>query len=144
MSKPVFQDLFTLSGRRNRKSYFFYLVAMLLFLSIVWGVVAGVVDAGGRAHFADLQDGYGHAGSGEVWAVIVAGIITLLAAISGWIVAAQRCRDFGWTGWAVLITLLPAVGWLFGLALIFIPGTLGPNRYGPDPLGGFPGAAARV
>lgn len=148
MSKPVFQDLFTLSGRRNRKSYFLYLVAMLLFLSIVWGVVAGVVDAGvvdgGGGQFADLQSGYGHAGSGEVGAVIIAGILTFLAAISGWIVAAQRCRDFGWTGWAVLITLLPAVGWLFGLALIFIPGTLGPNRYGPDPLGGIPGVSARV
>jgi uncharacterized membrane protein YhaH (DUF805 family) len=143
MSKPVFQDLFTFSGRRNRKSYFLYLVAMMLFLTILWGAVVGV-EHGGAHQFADLQSGYGQAGAGEVGAVIIAGILTFLAAISGWIVAAQRCRDFGWTGWAVLITLLPAIGWLFGLALIFIPGTLGPNRYGPDPLGGIPGAAARV
>lgn len=144
MSKPVFQDLFTFSGRRNRKSYFLYLVAMMVFLAILWGAVVGAVDGGGARQFEDLGAGYGHAGPGTVGAVIVAGLLTFLAAISGWIVAAQRCRDFGWTGWAVLITLLPAIGWLFGLALIFIPGTLGPNRYGPDPLGGIPGAAARV
>jgi uncharacterized membrane protein YhaH (DUF805 family) len=53
----------------------------------------------------------------------------------------QRCRDFGWSGWAVLIMLVPVVGILFYLALFFIPGTHGPNRYGPDPLERMPAPA---
>ena len=46
---------------------------------------------------------------------------------------AQRCRDFGWTGWAALLCLLPYGGMAFTFALAFIPGTDGPNRYGPAP-----------
>jgi hypothetical protein len=34
----------------------------------------------------------------------------------------------------LLITLIPYVGWLFSIAIMFVPGTQGPNRYGLDPL----------
>lgn len=49
-------------------------------------------------------------------------------------VTTQRCRDFGWTGWAVLTLAIPLINFLFGLALILVPGDRGDNRYGPDPL----------
>ena len=70
----------------------------------------------------------------EYTLLVVAGIFSLVCTVSGWAVGSQRCRDFGWTGWAMLITLVPYVGWFFSIAIIFIPGTLGPNRYGSDPL----------
>ena len=54
--------------------------------------------------------------------------------VSAWAVAAQRCRDFGWTGWAVLISLLLYIGTLFSIVIIFIPGNLGENQYWEDPL----------
>ncbi len=113
MSKPVFSDLFTFSGRRNRKSYFLFILLFVVLLGIVWGIAG-----------ADQSPGF----------IIIASIVTLVLTISSWAVSAQRCRDFGWTGWAVLITLLPFVGWIFALAIIFVPGNIGPNRYGPDPL----------
>ena len=116
MSKPVFSDLFTASGRRNRKSYFLYGLAVTIILGIVWGVAMGA--------------SHGEPGLG----VVVASIISILFVVASCFVSAQRCRDFGWTGWAVLITLLPFVGWIFSVAMLFIPGTDGPNRYGPDPL----------
>lgn len=118
MSKPVFSDLFTLSGRRNRQSYFLYLLAYTVILGLIWGV-AGISAAADKS----------------VGLLIVAVVLTLAASVSAWIVAAQRCRDFGWTGWATLITLIPFVGWIFAIAIIFVPGTLGANRYGADPLG---------
>ncbi len=68
-------------------------------------------------------------------------VVYLAMIASGLFVAAQRCRDFGWTGWAALVILAPIVGWVFALALFFIPGTRGPNRYGPDPVGTFPDMA---
>ncbi|MBS4044948.1 MAG: DUF805 domain-containing protein [Alphaproteobacteria bacterium] len=122
MSKPVFSDLFRLSGRRNRKSYFMFLIAVVA-VQVGLTVIGGVVSASD----------------------VLVGVVLLahfMLAIPFAIVAAQRCRDFGWTGWAVLIALIPIVGAIFGLAIIFIPGTLGPNRYGPDPLGPEPVPAA--
>ena len=105
MSKPVLQDIFKFNGRRNRKSYFLYL---LLYI-IAW---AGVVFIAVLTY--------------------VGWILVIPLIISGWAVAAQRCRDFGWTGWAALLALIPYVGFLFSLAILFVPGNVGANRYGPD------------
>jgi uncharacterized membrane protein YhaH (DUF805 family) len=117
MSKPVFEDLFSFSGRRNRKSYLLYLLATTVVTSVIWGIaVAAMYSAG--------------------WGpLVIAGLITVPILVSAWAVGAQRCRDFGWTGWAMLINIIPYVGWIFSLAILFIPGNQGPNRYGPDPIG---------
>jgi uncharacterized membrane protein YhaH (DUF805 family) len=70
--------------------------------------------------------------SNALW--IVAGITIVVLAVAETLVSAQRCRDFGWTGWAILISCIPVVGWIFGVAITFVPGNIGPNRYGPDPI----------
>ncbi len=120
MSKPVFEGVFRLSGRRNRKSYFLFVLTMLAVWSVI---VAGWLWSFGWSLAAP---------AGGLFAVTAAAMV--VTAWAGLTVGAQRCRDFGWTGWAILIVFLPYVGWIFGLALLFIPGTLGANRYGPDPL----------
>jgi len=117
MSKPVMDDIFSFSGRRNRKSYLLYLLLMVLIVVAAWSVAVIMTV------------------NGEWTMITIAGIISFLVVISHWIVGAQRCRDFGWTGWAMLLTLVPYLGPLFTFAIIFIPGNIGPNRYGPDPLG---------
>lgn len=133
MSKPVFEDLFTFSGRRNRKSYNLYQVAMALI-----GGVGDLIVA-----------------SGEV-ALAVIGVLLLLAlGLSQIAVVTQRFRDFGWTGWSILVfpglilLLVPAFSFDWGvsvvwlaivaafvvtLALMCVPGNQGDNLYGPDPL----------
>ncbi len=120
MSKPVFQDIFRFSGRRNRKSYFLFGVVSAVGLGAIWGIALGLSR------------------NGEWTMMVLAGLLTIPAAVASWAVAAQRCRDFGWTGWAILLTLIPYLGALFALVILFIPGTAGPNRYGPDPLGSGP------
>jgi len=105
MSKPALQDIFKFAGRRNRKSYFIYLILYVL----AWAIVISIA-----------------------FATYVGWVLVIPLIISGWAVAAQRCRDFGWTGWAALLTLLPYVGFLFSLAILFIPGNVGANRYGQD------------
>jgi len=57
-----------------------------------------------------------------------------LVALPHLVPMAQRCRDINWPGWAALLIFVPFLGETFWLALFFIPGTRGPNRYGPDPL----------
>lgn len=78
------------------------------------------------------------------------GIITLILSIPVLIISlaliwpglagyAKRLHDRDMSAWWMLLVFVPAVG---GLALLiicgFLPGKPGPNRYGPDPLGGNP------
>ena len=124
MSKPVFEDIFRFSGRRNRKSYILFGLAQIALLAVLATLFLIAFDS----QDSDLVRLVG----------FVCAVLLIPMAWAGWAVASQRCRDFGWTGWATLITLIPYAGWLFTLAIMFIPGTQGSNRYGPDPLG--PGA----
>jgi uncharacterized membrane protein YhaH (DUF805 family) len=117
MSKPVTEGLFSFSGRRNRKSYILASLLIFAVVAVLWAIIGTIT--------------YNVDGNGPLW---IAGLLSIPAAVAGWALGGQRCRDFGWTGWAMLITLIPYVGWLFGVAIMFIPGNQGPNRYGPDPL----------
>ncbi|MEX0852445.1 MAG: DUF805 domain-containing protein [Bauldia sp.] len=50
------------------------------------------------------------------------------------VVMAKRCHDIGLPGSFVLLAIVPGVGILWEIALVFIPGSAGPNRYGTVPL----------
>jgi uncharacterized membrane protein YhaH (DUF805 family) len=118
MSKPVFQDLFKFSGRRNRQSYILVLlaqIAALIALAIVATIAAALL-----ASVAALG-----------WLLLLAtlaGFVTV--AWSGWATGSQRIRDFDCSGVWILLVLVPYVGWLVSLAIMFVPSTSGENRYG--------------
>jgi Protein of unknown function (DUF805) len=62
------------------------------------------------------------------------GIFTLLAIIPAIMVYIKRFHDRDKSGWWVLIALIPIIGALCILIeLGFLPGTPGPNRFGPPP-----------
>lgn len=47
----------------------------------------------------------------------------------------KRWHDLDKSGWWVLINFIPIVGGLWCLVECgFLKGTVGPNRFGPDPL----------
>jgi uncharacterized membrane protein YhaH (DUF805 family) len=118
MSKPVFQDVFKFSGRRNRQSYIMLVLAQLaafIGLAIVTGVAIALIDS-----FAPL--GY------LLIFAVVAGFVAV--AWSAWASGSQRIRDFGQSGVWILLTLVPYVGWIVSLAIMFIPSTPGENKYG--------------
>ena len=49
-------------------------------------------------------------------------------------VSIKRWHDRNHSGWFVLVVLVPVVGWLVALVVNgFLPGTRGPNKYGPEP-----------
>lgn len=116
MSKPAFSNLFVASGRRNRKSYILFSLAWWM-VYIVAMTVLGIISSGSPGLVAVL-----------FWVVAIG------LAIPFCFVGAQRCRDFGWTGWAIFITPIPVVGVVIYIGLFFVPGDVGDNRYGPDPL----------
>lgn len=77
------------------------------------------------------------------------GIITLIFIIAalwpGLAVGIKRCHDRDRSGWFLLIALIPIIGgiWLL-IELGFLRGTIGENRFGPDPLGGVAASAAEL
>lgn len=131
MSKPVFEEIFTFSGRRNRFSYnLFSLAGIGIFFFLVFTFIALLLDdssalAGGRQGLDLLL-------SPDVLPLVILGFVPYFGAFSA--VTAQRCRDIGLTGWATLLVWIPYLGMAFTVALMLIPGTRGANRYGPDPL----------
>ena len=118
MSKPVFQDVFKFSGRRNRQSYIYVLLAQIGAL-IALGIVA-MMAAALITSVAPLG-----------WLLMLAtlaGFVTV--AWTGWATGSQRIRDFDRSGVWILLVLVPYVGWLVSLAIMFVPSTSGENRYG--------------
>jgi uncharacterized membrane protein YhaH (DUF805 family) len=115
MSKPLSEDLFSFTGRRNRKSYILLNLLWAAAMVALWGVGLGLSVA---------------MNTGAL--MVVPAVLSLPWLISNLATSSQRCRDFGWSGWALLIAIIPYIGGLFGLAIFFIPGTVGSNRYGPD------------
>ena len=122
MSKPVFEDLLTFSGRRNRLSYILFQISIwiLLFVGGVFGITIGATAFNNNA-----------AGGGAIVVLILA-LAFLFIVVSDLAVTAQRFRDIGCTGWAALLILIPYVDFIVWIVLMFIPGTRGENKYGPD------------
>jgi uncharacterized membrane protein YhaH (DUF805 family) len=128
-SKPVFSGLFRISGRRNRKSYFLLHVAMMA-VSLVWVVAALSAMADMKALGVSQNDL-----PPVIWVIqIAAFVIGAPLTVIGILAMVQRCHDADRSGWWVLLWFVPLIGAVFWLVLFFIPGTRGPNKYGPDPL----------
>ena len=139
IGKSVFEDLFTFSGRRNRKSY---ILLQLLYILIPF-ITLFTIDVTG----------------------VVGVVIYLFTIFCNFIVTAQRFRDTGLPGrlcllfllffifndflvpddfsiydtdfplvFRVLIFVVWALFFVLWVALMSIPGTVGKNKYGPDPL----------
>jgi len=126
------QNLFSFSGRLNRAKFWLILIATDLVMFVVFGVLAVM---GGSSMDMAADGSMPTIGGG-----IVGGIVALLVFVAAvWIglaVGVNRYHDRGKTGWWVLIALVPVIGGLWYLIECgFLRGTVGPNIYGPDPLG---------
>jgi uncharacterized membrane protein YhaH (DUF805 family) len=117
MSKPVFEDLFNFSGRRNRQSFIFLQLASTVAVLLGVGIVTTITVA------APVVGGF-------FWILGVIGLIAI--AVANWSAASQRVRDFGHSGVWALVLLIPYVGFAFSIALWLIPSTEGENKYGPS------------
>lgn len=100
-------------GRCSRRFYWlFYFVP-----SLVLGVLLGLTvrSLGDRAP-----------------EIIIA--LLLLLAWPSVVMHIKRWHDIGRSGWFSLLGLIPVLGFIVVLVLGLIPGTKGPNKYGPSPL----------
>lgn len=71
-------------------------------------------------------------GFGIVFIVLLASLIPVM-----WIgcaLMAKRLHDMNMSGWHMLFTFVPVVGWLYWLYISFTPGIPEPNRFGRQTL----------
>jgi uncharacterized membrane protein YhaH (DUF805 family) len=115
-SEPEYQSvrIFAAAGRVGRIRFIAYTVGLTVLIVFVAGLVGGVLDGmlrGGRGFTTVITLG------GVAFVLLIQVLLTI-----------QRCHDFDVTGWlSVVFILVP----LAALLLWVIPGTNGPNRYGP-------------
>jgi uncharacterized membrane protein YhaH (DUF805 family) len=124
MSKPIFSDVFQFSGRRNRKSC--VLIQLVTFAAMAATLSVAILGVGL----------YGSGGATAVGAsaLIFVGFAGFVAAlVAAWATSAQRVRDIGYAGPWCLVQLLPYVGLIAGLFILFAAGdTRVTNKYGPS------------
>lgn len=128
---------FGFQGRIGRKTWWLGYVLPLIGISIV----ATALDVGlGFVSIEDAApaDGYGFESQG----IGIFGLLSLVPMIWGGLAGqVKRWHDRDKSGWFVLINFIPFIGAIWALVeLGFLRGTPGPNRFGPDPLGGGHGA----
>jgi len=106
--------LFKFDGRINRAKY--WLGAVVIYVA-VW--IFGIIFMMTQSKFMAI-------------------LFLLVAFASIWpglAINIKRWHDRDKSGWWIFISLIPLVGPIWALIEVgFLPGTPGPNQYGPDPL----------
>lgn len=113
-AESVLKSIFKFEGRRGQKSY---VLTMLALIAI--GLVAAILSV-----MLSLIS-YG-------LSMLVFTVIVIALSVASFTIGAQRIRDFNQSGCWVFLFLLPYVGFALMVALVFIPATVGDNKYGPD------------
>ncbi len=104
------------SGRSRRKEYW-YFVLFVVIISIALSIIDSLLGTHHR----------------ESGAGLLSGLFSLAMLIPSIAVSVRRLHDIDRTGWWVLISLVPLVGWRVLLVFHVQDGTPGTNRYGPNP-----------
>jgi uncharacterized membrane protein YhaH (DUF805 family) len=121
-------------GRSRRMEYWMFVLGCVIVYLVV-GVLAGILGA----FSARLDAGTGQPAMGAGFWIIIAliGIFALALLVPTIAVQVRRLHDQNLSGWLVLIGYIPIVNYIGGIVLLVfmcLPGTKGPNKYGPDPL----------
>ena len=109
--------IFSANGRIGRVRYLAWSMGFWLLSMTILGMLVGLAGAvGGRSLAMTLY---------------FAGIVVVLVVSS--LFAMQRLHDLDKSGWLYLVMLIPLIGGLFALYVVFAPGSKQANRYGNPP-----------
>lgn len=109
---------FVFQGRARRKEYWFFWLFNTIFLAIL-----SVLDNSTGTFNPD--SGYG----------LLSGIYSLVVFIPSLAVSVRRLHDTSRSGWWLLISLIPLIGFIVLLIFMLQNSTLGQNQYGANPKG---------
>lgn len=115
--RTCFQKYATFSGRAARSEFWWFVL-----FSVLGNLVLSFIDG---MLFGNAADGQPVSILGAIFALAI-----LLPTIA---VGVRRLHDRDMTGWWYLLVLVPVLGTLVLIYFFVQRGTVGPNRYGPDP-----------
>ncbi|MBJ6108930.1 DUF805 domain-containing protein [Hymenobacter sp. BT523] len=107
---------FTANGRLRRRAYLLRVLGLYT-LAILFYAAPGLLYA------AEVPPGLALAALAGIVAVLYLTMVQV----------ALRLHDLDLRAWWWLVMLLPGVSYVLGAGLQFVQGTVGPNRFGPDP-----------
>ena len=137
--------LFSFFGRTGRGGFWLGVLAGVILSLVIMAIAAALVPWSEvipkgpdgqplRGPDGQMQLDWGNAKL--LPAYIVYGIGTLLGIWIGLATQIKRCHDRGFSGWWILLELIPLAGFIWMLvSLGILEGQEGPNKYGPDPRG---------
>lgn len=108
----------TIGGRTSRSEYWYFFLISFLVLFITGSILRVLGFIPGVASIAES---------------VLTPIISVFTAISLGL-GIRRLHDQNRSGWLILLALVPLVGGLILLVFFCLKGTVGPNRFGEDPL----------
>jgi uncharacterized membrane protein YhaH (DUF805 family) len=109
------------SGRAPRAEYWWFVL-------LVWAALATLVFLSVAIAGASKEP------NPFFGAFIVPALIAFVALIiPNLAVQVRRMHDQDRSGWMILLFFIPYIGGLIAIVFMCIPGTPGPNRFGPDP-----------
>ena len=117
--RTCFSKYATFSGRAPRSEFWFFIL-----FGIIVQVVGEIIDKATDS-------------------LIVGAIIALVLLLPTIAVSVRRLHDIDRTGWWYLL-VFTVILWILLLVWYCMRGTVGANRYGPDPLAGAIGATSRT
>jgi uncharacterized membrane protein YhaH (DUF805 family) len=120
MAEPI-RKYATFEGRARRAEYWWF----ELFLILV-SIVLAIVDM--SVFGLEFLKDYGGIGP-------IGGLFSLAMLVPSLAVSVRRLHDKDKSGWYLLIGLIPLVGGIILLVWFCQRGTIGDNRFGPDPVG---------
>lgn len=121
------------SGRARRSEYWLFTLFIVL-VEIAYFILVSAIGGGTSGNMNPI----GMVLSGLYFLFVLGILIPSLA------VSFRRLHDTDRSAWWLLIALLPFVGGLVLLVFTVLPGTNGPNKFGPDPKGSSTGDTAAV
>jgi uncharacterized membrane protein YhaH (DUF805 family) len=111
------------TGRARRSEYWLFTLFIII-VEVVYLVLLGITGGLGNS---------GQMNGAAMGLTGIYGIFILAILIPSIAVGFRRLHDTDRSAWWLLIAFIPLIGSLALLIFYILPGTTGPNRFGPDP-----------
>lgn len=124
--KSCFLNYVTFSGRAPRSEFWWFAL-----FNTICAIVTRILDAIAGTSFHTTAPGGAMVSMGIGYIYTLYALVVFIPVIS---VAVRRLHDRDRSGWWWWLYLVPLVGAIWLLVWYCLRGTVGDNRFGPDPL----------
>jgi len=117
----LLNEIYTTEGRLNRLRYLKY--------QVMWTLISAVIG-----FILGFAGGFLSGSTQSLLVTVPTGIWSFIAGVGNIMLSIRRLHDLNKSGWFLLIALIPIIDIIFLLYIWLMPGTVGYNKYGADPL----------